>query len=207
MRDPQRGPDASTDPDRPDPERVEPPGTISDAGETVRRVLDGDRDAFRELVEHYEPSVFGLCFRLLGSNRSDAEEIAQETFIRAYTHLAQLDDARRFAPWLYQIARSLCRDRRRRYRSERKALAARAEELQQGWSQPKNECADLNGLLDELPAAERDILILRYFDGLSYRELATRLNVSFSKVDHLIRTARARLERRARVRLSHEGRL
>jgi RNA polymerase sigma-70 factor (ECF subfamily) len=178
---------------------VSPPERDADA---VARVLSGDGQAFRLLVESYEPAVFGLCRRLLAGNRADAEEVTQETFLRAYRYLARLEDRARFAPWLYQIARSLARERLRHQDVERRALLERAERLRRTFPWRREEPGEpiLAKALEDLPAEEREALVLRYFEGLSYEEVSKRLRLSFSRVDHLIRKARARLARRLHAR-------
>jgi RNA polymerase sigma-70 factor (ECF subfamily) len=176
------------------------------ARETVERVLAGDPGAFRSLVEAHERAVFGLCRRLLYGNETEAEDLTQETFLRAYKYLGRLDDRSRFAPWLYQIARSLCRDRRRRIDLERRAIEARVETLRRKPLQSAEYAPEgaatgpVTLALSDLPADEREALMLRYFHGLSYDEIAQRYQLSFSQVDHLIRRARARLARRLLVR-------
>ena len=150
----------------------------------------------------YEPAVFGLCRRLVRGDDEEAEDLTQEAFIRAYCCLDRLKDRERFGPWLYQIARSLVRDRRRRRETEKRALRVWADELRREDAPRQTTCYEKNSLtpmLDDLPETERRILTLRYFDGLTYNELSERMNLSFSQVDHLIRKARSRLARRARV--------
>jgi RNA polymerase sigma-70 factor (ECF subfamily) len=187
---------------------LEPKGLEPTASDLVERVLAGDAAAYRALVESHEAPVFGLCRLLLSGNHADAEEATQETFLQAYRYLDRLADRNRFAPWLYQIARSLCRVRRRRRDAERRALGERAE-LERRQALPRDADLDgggLAGALDDLPCDEREALELKYFDGLSYDAIARRLGRSFSQVDHLIRSARARLSRRFEVRRRREER-
>lgn len=178
--------------------------------ETVAKVLNGDRDAFRRLVVTHEPAVFGLCRKLYRGDDDQAEDLTQDTFVRAYCCLHRLNDPDRFGPWLYQIARSLFRDRCRRQDAERRALRAWAQEMEMPRSRESSRAGEaVDGVapaLADLPETERRILTLRYFDGLSYRELSERLKMSFSQVDHLIRKARSRLARRAHVSLEREAR-
>ncbi len=174
-----------------------------DPAEQVRRVLAGDAEAFRCLVEAYERAVFGLCRRLLYGNATDAEDLTQETFLRAYENLERLEDKSRFAPWLFQIARSLCRDRRRRLEIESRALVERGEAMRRSLllrDTEDEESGNVPSALEDLPPEERTALDLRYFHGLSYEEIGRKLSMSFSQVDHLIRKARARLSRRYLVR-------
>src|SRR5947208_2453581 len=75
----------------------------------------GDAAAFALLVQHYQTAVFNLAYRMLG-NEADAEDAAQETFLRAYTHMASYEPGRKFASWLLGIAANYCIDRLRRTR-------------------------------------------------------------------------------------------
>ena len=186
--------------------------------ECVRRVLGGDRSGFRTLVEAYEPSVWNLCRRLLDGDATEAEDVSQETFLRAYTRLGELKDPYRFGPWLYRIARSLCRDRVRHLAAERRALDGRrvlewARAPRHGFRLAGGTTAtsatstasgsegdgDVGSALAGLPSAERRVLELKYFEGRSYEEIAAIVGLSFPKVDHLIRKARSRLRARLHV--------
>ena len=171
--------------------------------EQIRRVLSGDSAAFQCLVETHERAIFGLCRRLLFGNNTEAEDLTQDTFLRAFESLERLEDPLRFTPWLYQIARSLCRDRRRRLDIESRALVERGEVLRRSLLPRGDEIAErecVPSALEDLPPEERTALDLRYFQGLSYGEIGEKLSMSFSQVDHLIRKARARLSRRYLVR-------
>ena len=107
------------------------PGELTEtSAETIATVLGGDREAFRKLVATHEPAVFGLCRKLFRGDENQAEDLTQETFVRAYCCLHRLNDRERFGPWLYQIARSLFRDRCRRQDAERRALRVWAEAAQ-----------------------------------------------------------------------------
>jgi RNA polymerase sigma-70 factor (ECF subfamily) len=167
--------------------------SLDEAG-LIARVLGGERAAFRPLVEAYEPAVFGLCRQLLDGNAAEAEDLSQETFLRAFRRLGELKDRTRFGPWLYQIARSLCRDKVRSLLAERRALERRLD-LQRWRAAGEPADPDVSSVLASLPAAERHVLELRYFKGLSYREMAEVMDLSLARVDHLIRQARARLGR------------
>jgi len=182
--------------------------TTSGVGETVSRVIEGDVEAFKALVEAHEGAVLGLCRRLFPGNSADAEDLTQETFVRAYRYLDRLEDRERFQPWLYQIARSLCRDRRRRQQVEQRVLAERGEMLRRQTRDGEGDAARdrISLALSDLPLDEREVLVLRYFEGLSYEDLSRRLKSSISQVDHLIRKARARLSRRLAVRQQVESR-
>jgi RNA polymerase sigma-70 factor (ECF subfamily) len=168
----------------------ETPRAPGDA-EIVARVLAGDAEAYRPLVERYQRAVLGLAARLLGPG-GDAEDLAQEAFVRAFRYLPTLKEPDRFGSWLYQIVRSLSRDRNRRKDAERKALERRRDALR--WATvPGGE--GIGSALYRLPPTEYQILRMRYFEGMSYEEIARRRSMTFSQVDHLIRKARDRLAR------------
>ncbi|QDU11700.1 RNA polymerase sigma factor [Gimesia aquarii] len=74
----------------------------------VRSCLEGNKDAMRAFVARFQSSIFGLCYRMLG-HRHDAEDVAQEVFVRAFRSLHQWDSARTLKPWLLTIAANRCR--------------------------------------------------------------------------------------------------
>ena len=151
----------------------------------VRRTLTGDQQAFAALVEKYKDSVFNVAYRMLG-NPSEAEDVAQETFVRAYTQLHTYKDSHRFSTWLLSIASHLSIDqlRRRRFLAlplenvpflewiadagvgpEESALAGEASD-------------EMQRVLSVLPAKYRAVLILRYWHDLSYDEIAEALHLT-----------------------------
>lgn len=151
----------------------------------VRRTLTGDQQAFAALVEKYKDSVFNVAYRMLG-NPSEAEDVAQEAFVRAYTQLHTYKDTHRFSTWLLSIASHLSIDqlRRRRFLAlplenvpflewiadvgvgpEESALAVEASD-------------EMQRVLSVLPAKYRAVLILRYWHDLSYEEIAEALHLT-----------------------------
>src|SRR5512136_919462 len=89
--------------------------TVENEHELVSRILAGDQESFAELVEVYQRSVYNLTYRMLGDAR-EAEDAAQEAFLRAYQHLDRYDAARPFKTWLLSIASNYCIDRLRKRR-------------------------------------------------------------------------------------------
>lgn len=79
----------------------------------IKQVIKGDQDAFAEIVEIYSNSIFQLGYRMLG-NRQEAEDIAQEAFIRAYVNIKSFNQDLKFSTWLFRIATNLCIDRIRK---------------------------------------------------------------------------------------------
>src|SRR6478609_1175480 len=79
----------------------------------IKKVKKGDQDAFADIVEYHKDKLFHLCYRMLG-NREEAQDAAQEAFIRAYVNIHSYDTSKKFSTWLYRIATNLCIDRIRK---------------------------------------------------------------------------------------------
>ena len=82
----------------------------------IRQVLRGDRDAYADIVERYKSPIYNLAVRLTGS-LSDAEDLAQDAFIRIYEILDRFDDSKRFFPWMYTVALNVIRNDVKKKRS------------------------------------------------------------------------------------------
>lgn len=174
----------------------------------VERVLDGDQQAFSDLVTTYQRSVFNLTYRMLGDAR-EAEDAAQETFLRAYRHLDRYDTSRPFKTWLLSIASHYCIDliRKRRF-----SLFSLDELLPAQWLNSLNDGTPedivLNGerseqlqrMLATLNPEERAIIVLRYWNDLSYAEIADMLGTNTNVVKSRLFRARQALANRLRVR-------
>ncbi len=142
----------------------------------IEKCRAGDKDAFRHLVEHYQAEALGHAVAILG-NREDAMDAVQEAFIDAYQALDRLDLTRRFYPWFYVILRNRCyklahkRGEGAVSSSDEMEILAPATTIQ-----PEDKMLLERSLL-ELAAEDRELITLRHLDGLSYQELAERLQV------------------------------
>jgi RNA polymerase sigma-70 factor (ECF subfamily) len=167
----------------------------------VQRTLAGDHNAFGELVQRYERDAFNLAYRML-NNRGEAEDAAQEAFLRAYANLARYDQERSFKTWLLSITSNHCIDRLRRRRLTWLSLEeplpphpALTSDL------PGPEEATLNNernvfvqeLLDELSPDYRLAVVLRYWYDLSYAEIADMLETTESAIKSRLFRARQAL--------------
>jgi len=167
----------------------------------IRQAQAGDQAAFGVLVRRYQRRVFGLGNRFF-DNSDDAEDLVQETFLRAWRALDRFDLARPFAPWLMRIAsnRALTEIATRKRRGN--------EELDESlaWSGPaadedleRRELQQAVGrAVGELPDDQRMILLLRATEGLSYREISEALDIPIGTV--MSRLARARETMRKKVK-------
>ncbi len=166
--------------------------------ERIRQTLSGNTEVFGGLVEKYRGFVYGLCFHLIGSF-PDAEDLAQEAFLRAYTNLHRLNDPRCFAAWLKRIVSNTCLDwgRRRgakgiRLDPEAMELPANSPTPEEAWEEAQRRDA-VQVLLARIPESSRLTLTLRYIDDLSCEEIARFLKVPLHTVKNRLRKGRAQL--------------
>jgi RNA polymerase sigma-70 factor (ECF subfamily) len=156
----------------------------------------GDAGAFSALVEKYQRPVYNLCYRMLG-NPQDAEDAAQETFLRAYKSLRRYDRNRSFSTWLLSIAAHYCIDqiRRRRY------TVVSVEELpvpdlpdhqpglESGLSR-REEQRQVRALLEVLDSTDRAAVVMYYWYDFSYKEISQALSLTESAVKSRLHRAR-----------------
>ncbi|MFC4386190.1 RNA polymerase sigma factor SigW [Gracilibacillus marinus] len=178
---------------------------------SIKLVKKGDQSAFEEIVEHFQGKVFAICFRMVG-NKHEAEDIAQEAFIRAYINIQSYDENRKFATWLYRIATNLAIDRMRKKKPDYYLDA----EIQGGegltlYSQipddnrlPEDEVESLETQsyiqkeIMALPAKYRSIIALRFIDELSLKEISEILEIPVGTVKTRIHRGREALRKKLR---------
>lgn len=167
----------------------------------VQQACAGDQAAFASLVESYQKPVYNLAYRMLG-NSVEADDAAQETFIRMYTRLHTYDSQRKFSSWLLAIASHYCIDvlRRRRINwASIEDLPPMIELSMPETRQPEqallnSQSADtVQQLLDTLAPAYRVPIILRYWYDMSYQEIADTMGVTESTVKTRLHRARSKL--------------
>ncbi len=174
----------------------------SDA-ELVALSLGGDTRAFGALVARYQGSIHGLAYAIV-AQWTEAEDLTQSAFLRAYLQLAQLRDPSRFAPWLRRVATSTCLNWLEAHRPERRRAVADIDEIDALESDPgpdeqlaRREVAQLvQSALERLPARYRVPLAMFYLDGESYESVAAVLGKSVGTVKSLMSRARERLRGR-----------
>jgi RNA polymerase sigma-70 factor, ECF subfamily len=169
---------------------------------TIQNARAGDNRAFSRLVEAYQAPVYNLCYRVLG-NPHDAEEAAQEAFLRAYTRLVSYDPTRPFKTWLLSIAHHYCVDRLRRRRLNFLSLDDEPAVDTAMWRSagPSPEDAamrreregEIQALLNLLPPKDRSALVMRYWYDLSYDEIAQATATTVSAVKSRLHRARETL--------------
>ena len=182
---------------------------MTDETEWIRLAREGDQAAFGRLVMAYQTPVYNLAYRMLG-DAGEAEEAAQETFLRAYTHLRSYDPQRPFRSWLLSIGSHYCIDRLRRRRitwlSFEDEIAApdgstEFPEVRLTSNSPNPEAAvarreqaeQIQQLLATLSPTDRAAITLRYWYDCSYEEIAEALNLTVSAVKSRLHRARRAL--------------
>ncbi|MBE7503204.1 MAG: sigma-70 family RNA polymerase sigma factor [Verrucomicrobiales bacterium] len=167
----------------------------------VRRYRDGDQAAFTRLVEQCAERVFQFLFRYTG-HVQDAEDLAQETFLKAYRSLPRFDVSRRFLPWLFTIARRTALNHRRHQRSHADETSDLIAETPEG--NPANALAnrDDSALLwqwaHRLKPKQYEALCLCYGEGLTAVEAASVMRTSPIHIKVLLHRARLALLEKAR---------
>lgn len=170
--------------------------------EWVNAALEGNQDAFADIVYAYQDAVYNLCYRMLGE-RGEAEDAAQEAFLRAYLNLTRYDPARSFKTWILSIASNYCIDRLRRRRLQWMSLDDEpvADRLALHSDDPEPEPATLTkeqsvaiqGMLNELSPDYRAVVVLRYWYDYSYAEIADIMDTTESAVKSRLFRARQAL--------------
>jgi RNA polymerase sigma-70 factor (ECF subfamily) len=157
----------------------------------IEKVQNGERNAFRFLVERYQTQAVGHAVAILG-NREDALDAVQEAFIDAFQAIRRFDKARRFYPWFYVLLRNCCYKTAARQKSldsiEETEILAPQTNLS------REELLSLESALKELSGEDREIITLKYLDGLSYNEIAERLEIPRGTVMSRLFYARKQLQ-------------
>jgi RNA polymerase sigma-70 factor (ECF subfamily) len=172
-------------------------GCTTEELDWVTRSRNGDDAAFEALVREHRHMVHSLTYRMTGS-LADAEDLAQETFIRAFRQLESFNGTARFSSWLYRIAINICLSWRQK--------ALRRDELQQSWAQdcgedpalPDREPTphdDVQPALIRLPPKQRAAIVLTIYENLSHSDAARVLGCTEATVSWRVFAARRKLRR------------
>ena len=161
--------------------------------EIVVRVLKGDRQAYALLIDEYKNPIYNLAYRMT-NNSEDAEDLAQETFLRSFRELSRFDTNRRFYTWLYTISLNLIRNHLKK--SNRKTGFLKREIYFEGAGLKKSECLDIPATkeikdekeaqleicLQKLSPELRELLVLRFYQGFSFEMISEITGCSQSAV-------------------------
>ena len=184
-----------------------PPGRTPEDAEDVRLMslaAEGDTTAFEQLVERHQRMVVGTVGRMLGTN-SDAEDIAQQVFVRVWKNLKRYEPRAKFTTWLLKITRNLVfNELRRRSRHPAVPLQSETDEEERPLKDEHAASPDatllehelqeaVDAAIAQLPETQRMAVILRRYEELSYEEIAEALDQSVSAVKSLLFRARTEL--------------
>ena len=164
--------------------------TLTDE-ELVERFQSGDTSAFDELVNRWDRKIQAAIYRVVGPVE-DARDLCQEAFFKAYRGLSSFKKEARFSSWLYQIAINVCRDR---YRRRKGRVMVSLDDLEEGADSPRLpgpnaldlvEARDLSrrvaAAIATLPEEQREVIVLKEYEGLTFQEIAEALDVPISTV-------------------------
>src|SRR5699024_4670419 len=163
--------------------------------EKIKQVKRGDQSAYEDIVSFYQNKIYQHCYRMLG-NRHEAEDIGQETFIRAYVNIHSFDDKRKFSTWLYRIATNLTIDRIRKRKPDYYLDAEikgtdgldMYSQLATDGRLPEEEVQGMelqeyiNQEISALPPKYRTVIILRYLEEFSLQDISDIVNIPLGTV-------------------------
>jgi RNA polymerase sigma-70 factor (ECF subfamily) len=161
----------------------------------VESCLNGNREAYALLVTKYEKSVFNIVYRLTGTTE-EAKDITQDTFIKAYESLRQVNPEFKFSNWLFKIATNLCKDRIKKRKIPTVSLhecnylfdqeiSNKNKDSQLSYQDnliPSDEQEQVQRAISNLPFIYRRIVVLRYIQDLTYQEIADILEMPLGRV-------------------------
>lgn len=175
----------------------------------VKKIRQGDREAFEEIVELYKNKIYQLGYRMLG-NRLEAEDITQEAFLRVYSNISRYDHNHKFSTWIFRIATNLCIDRLRKrkmvYSLDQEVTGAEGLDFysqipDQKLKNPEDEVITIElqqqvqQAIDRLPVQYKSIMILRYLQDLSLQEISDIVDLPVTTVKTRVHRGREALKK------------
>ena len=157
--------------------------------ELVEAALAGDIDSFGQLARRYYASMVAIAYAILADHQL-AEDAAQEAFARALTNLSKLRKPDKFAPWLAQICRNVAKD----------MVAAKSRQINTEDScrapdrnRPNDSVEAVRRAIEQLPFRAREVIVLRYYNGLSYEEISSVLGISKPTINGRLTRAKRKM--------------
>ena len=179
--------------------------------ELVLKFKNGDKSAFRELVEKYQGSVINTCFRFL-RNKEEAEEVAQEVFLKVYLSARSYQPKAKFSTWLFKIVVNLCLNK---LRDKKRSSLPKIEDsfyhnqiqMENDFPAPAESQPDksyereelkkiIKEAIDSLPENQRAAIILNKYEGFSYQDMAKILDCSVSAIEARLFRAKENLRKK-----------
>ncbi len=158
----------------------------------VHKTVEGDVEAFNELVNRHHTKIYGLAYRMLG-NAEDAEDATQETFLEAYKSIKTFRFQSQFGTWLYKVGLNTCNQYIRKAKSRNRMLDAYTDNTSARGMTEEREVPErlaikteqsqvVQAAIDRLPPKQREVITLYYMQHLKYKEIAEILNCSLGTV-------------------------
>lgn len=165
----------------------------------IEDVLSGNKQAYGKIIEKYKNPLFATILRMT-RNQQDAEDLVQESFIKIYHQLGKFNGKGSFSSWMYRVAINHCLDefRKKRYKMEQVEInEVHAKDFQhpEVTYLKKEKNRQLEKLIGRLPEDERLILLLRYVNELSYKEISELMNVSLATVRNKLHRGKKKLRK------------
>ena len=166
----------------------------------ITKVINGDTNAFAYLVDNYKNMIYSLAYKMT-KNREEAEEVSQDTFIKAYKNLDKFKGDSKFSTWLYRIAYHACLDSIKKNKKHHNSFEINditfnqiksVENILEGIER-KERAKIMNVCLDKLPDEERSIIWMFYYDELSLKEIIEVTGLSEANIKVKLHRARKRL--------------
>lgn len=171
-----------------------------DENHLIQRFKDGDQSTFERIIQIHQDRIYNLCTYMLG-NPQEAEDAAQEVFIKAFRKLKDFRPESSLYTWLYRIGVNTCLDYKRKLRPEPLKNEAQAEGLVSNEPSPERHYQSkeagqvINSALEQLSKNSRAVIVLKEIEGLSYEEIAEVLNTSVGTIKSRLSRTREELRR------------
>ena len=165
----------------------------------VQKTIEGDAEAFNELVQRHHARIYGLAYRMLG-NADDASDATQDAFLEAYKSIQSFQFQSKFLTWMYRVGINVCQQYKRKMDARERTLTSYTQDLQEREGQYTNEYPDrvllkterdqlVQHAINQLPTKQRLVITLFYMQQMKYREIAELLDCSEGTVASRLNTA------------------
>lgn len=179
----------------------------------VKRCLDGDREAFAEIVRRYQKQIYSLTFRLT-NDFNEAQDLAQEVFLHLYQVLDKFDGRYKFFSWMYKVATNYCYTALKRNSSNEVSLEkvidftplrpATGNEPEEHWEARETQRL-VREAIKQLPEKYRIPIVLRYLEEFSYQQIAEAMGVPVTTVETRLYRGKALLQKKLKLVLERGG--
>lgn len=149
--------------------------------ETIAKIRHGDKEAYQVIVNRYMKKAYYTALGFV-ENSDDARDLSQEAFVRAYKVLATFDITKPFFPWYYKILRNICLNYKRKKRKSREVPIEAVHSDATNFSEDYTLNLEVWNAISKLGINEKEVILLKYFQGLSYKEISTQLGCPIGTV-------------------------